>query len=121
MDVYFGMKKDYYKKNFAFVKLVWIKDAKNMENKLHGIKCRDKVLEVNIVKHLRKSNQFQTHETRQKTTERLLTHPCTSRGVSSQTPMAKDSRAFTQVTTGWSGRMPKRTTLLVVLNTNTHT
>ncbi|CAH1420901.1 unnamed protein product [Lactuca virosa] len=37
VDVYFGLKKDYQRRNFAFVRYVGIKDAKVMELKLQGI------------------------------------------------------------------------------------
>ncbi|CAH1415581.1 unnamed protein product [Lactuca virosa] len=59
MDVYFGLKKDLHKRNFAFVRYAGVKDAKEMELKLQGIKCRGKTLEVNISKHQRKTQQYQ--------------------------------------------------------------
>ncbi|CAH1437070.1 unnamed protein product [Lactuca virosa] len=54
VDIYFGLKKDFHKKNFAFVRYINIEDAKKLEDKLQGIKCRNKTLEINISKHQRK-------------------------------------------------------------------
>ncbi|CAI9299878.1 unnamed protein product [Lactuca saligna] len=62
-DVYFGLKKDYQRRNFTFVRYAGIKDAKVMELKLQGIKCRGTILEINISKHQRKPKQYQRQET----------------------------------------------------------
>ncbi|CAI9263778.1 unnamed protein product [Lactuca saligna] len=59
MDVYFGLKKDFHKRNFAFVRYADIRDVKEMELKLQSIKCRGKTLEVNISKQQRKTQQYQ--------------------------------------------------------------
>ncbi|CAH1422923.1 unnamed protein product [Lactuca virosa] len=61
VDVYFGWKKDYRKKNYAFIRFMGVDDAKVLETRLQGIKCKEMVLDVNISKHHRKEkvNQYQ--------------------------------------------------------------
>ncbi|CAH1449611.1 unnamed protein product [Lactuca virosa] len=70
VDVYFGLKKDYHKKNFAFVRYVNIADAKELENKLQVTRCKNTVMEVNISKHQHKTTLRRSHESRQQPTNR---------------------------------------------------
>ncbi|KAL4562130.1 hypothetical protein LXL04_034324 [Taraxacum kok-saghyz] len=53
-DIYLGGRKDYQKKNSAFVRFAGVEDAKALEEKLQGIKCKEVVLAVNIAKHQRR-------------------------------------------------------------------
>ncbi|CAH1424788.1 unnamed protein product [Lactuca virosa] len=57
IDVYFGWKKDYQRRNYAFVRFTEVEDAKVLEKKLQGINCRGKAMEINISKHQRKPIQ----------------------------------------------------------------
>lgn len=58
INMYFGLKKDFHKRNFAFVRYANIRDVKEMKLKLQSIKCGGKTLEVNISKQQRKTQQL---------------------------------------------------------------
>ncbi|CAI9279928.1 unnamed protein product [Lactuca saligna] len=54
VDIYILAKKNSNGKHFAFVRFRQVMDVKALEVALQGIRCRDKVLEVNLAKHPRK-------------------------------------------------------------------
>lgn len=67
VDVYFGGKKECYRKSFAFVRYLKVDNTKLLEEKLQGIMCRNKVLSINISKHPRKSPPKPGHAMRKPT------------------------------------------------------
>lgn len=96
VDIYFGMKKDYQKRNFAFVRYAFINNANEMEMKLQGIRCRNKTLEVNISKHQRKVNLNQHHNQETRPRQNMQSNT-TKHGASSYFMETRGNRTYAQV------------------------
>lgn len=121
VDIYFGLKKDLHRKNFAFVGYVNIEDAKELEDKLQGIKCRNKTLEINISKHQRKVVQQPHRETRHQPIpkDRHHQHQGGFRADHSHFTGTRDKMTFAQVVGGLPSDRNTYTVPQVVLNSNT--
>lgn len=114
VDVYFGGKKDYYMKNFAFIR--YVEDEKAFEETLQGIKSRNKVLVVNISKHPRKIFLMKGREAQ-------YNRPIATIGDTSNQPRPwgnRDSRTFAQALAGNREWVLPSKKPPVVLNTRTY-
>lgn len=111
-DVYFGSKKDYHRKNFAFVWYAGVVDANALEEKLQGIRGGIRVLSVNISKHPRKPI-LELGRDAQKTTAARATKLGSASGM-------RDRRTFAQALRGNRDRLPKSNSPPIVLNSKTY-
>ncbi|CAH1416882.1 unnamed protein product [Lactuca virosa] len=119
MDVYFGLKKDLHKRNFAFVRFVGIKDAKEMELKVQGIKCRGKTLEVNISKHQRKTQQYQHQVPRRQPMQSNNMQPNVYHSAQPYYTEERGNKTYAQAASNSNVEKPQQHTYPIILNPNT--
>ncbi|CAH1438893.1 unnamed protein product [Lactuca virosa] len=119
VDIYFGLKKDYLKRNFSFVRYVGITNPKDTETKLQGIKCRNINLEVSISKHQRKDNQYHNHETCRQPTIRQNMQSNAFHGAPSHFEGMRGQKSYAQVINNMNGKKTKEDAMLITLNPNT--
>ncbi|CAH1451199.1 unnamed protein product [Lactuca virosa] len=92
------MNKEKNGKNYGFVRFLGVEDVKNLESKLHGVICRNNILEVNIARHGRKApHEPIRHKSRPPTT--MGTHNIVGSGF-------VDNRSYAQVTGAKASHRP---------------
>ncbi|CAH1438297.1 unnamed protein product [Lactuca virosa] len=119
MDVYLGLKKDYYRRNFSFVRYVGIKDIEVLESKLQGIKCRGNILEVNISKHQWKPKQHQQQQPIWQPVPRKNMQTNNYHGEQKYYLKLRGNRPYAQFINDTNGKKSQQHTSTITLNPNT--
>ncbi|KAL4584306.1 hypothetical protein LXL04_008902 [Taraxacum kok-saghyz] len=115
VDVYLGRRKDFHRKNFAFVRFKGVMDEKDMEETLQGIKFKEVTLDVNIARHQRKVTSGEKTQSRP-SESRILVPP---RQTHQQTNKGRDFRSFAQVAVCSKAGHTNNTSAPIRLNTDT--
>ncbi|KAL4576222.1 hypothetical protein LXL04_012313 [Taraxacum kok-saghyz] len=123
VDIYFGGRKDAQRKNYAFIRYKGIEDAKKLEETLQGIKCRERVLAVNISKHQRPNPVRHNAHPPQKTRWHPTTMPAPQdySGTGNQRhPTNQGNVSYAQAVSGDRTTHMRPTAPAVHLNPNTY-
>ncbi|KAI3751227.1 hypothetical protein L2E82_22275 [Cichorium intybus] len=119
VDVYFGWKKNAQGRNYAFVRFLDVKDCKELEAKLQGIRCKQVTLETNISKHQRKAahNLGVSNGNIPVGSARKQSRTF---GIPPQGLKVRDNRTFAQVISGLDVGKSMQPSPPITLNPNTH-